>query len=719
VHFVGIGGVGMSCIARIYLARRIPVSGSDVRENREVVACGRWGRRSTSERRREPGRRRHRGGVLGDPPEQPEVVEAVRRKLPVLPRAAALAAAMVGRRSVAVAGTHGKTTTTSMLTVALQHSGADPSFAIGGNLNESGANAHDGTGDVFVAEADESDGSFLLYSPTVAIVTNVEADHLDHYGTADAVDTAFLAFADRIETGGALVACADDAGARRVVDHARAAGTTVHTYGESPDADVRITDLELLATGVRFGLVARGRRLGVVGLAVPGRHNALNAAAAFTAGAALGFNSSDLRTGLERFTGTRRRFELKGTAGGVRVYDDYAHHPTEIDAILQTARSVAGGPSCGGRLPAAPLQPYRRLPGGVRSVPGPCRRGGRDGGLRLGGARAAGDHRGSGGGGRPAATGSGGVRAVLVAGRGQLARRAMPGDVVLTLGAGDVTMIGPEVLSAIEELGEDAAGDATAAGGVARVSRSPSGATLLRPVEPARAPERRRLRRILLLAALLAVVAAAVWVVGSSSILGLRDVRVEGTRTLRPAQVAALVDVPRGTPLVRVDTAAVSARVGALALVAHVEVTRSLPGTLVVTVRERTPVAVQEDAGRFRLLDRDGVAYANVAKPPKGMTRIQARADSPPGTLRDTVGVVLALPPALRNQVLAVTATSPNAIGLRLRGGRIVVWGGAVESPKKALVLQALLRQKARVYDVSAPDTPHHPRLTRGGRASG
>ena len=181
VHFVGIGGVGMSCIARIYLARRIAVSGSDGRENREFVAL------------RALGARVHLGNAgenLGDAdtvvvstairPGNPEVAEAIRRSLPVLPRAAALAAAMVGRRSVAVAGTHGKTTTTSMLTVALQHCGADPSFAIGGNLNESGANAHDGTGDVFVAEADESDGSFLLYAPTVAVVTNVEADHLDH-----------------------------------------------------------------------------------------------------------------------------------------------------------------------------------------------------------------------------------------------------------------------------------------------------------------------------------------------------------------------------------------------------------------------------------------------------------------------------------------------------------------------------------------------------------
>ena len=186
----------------------------------------------------------------------PELVEARRRGLRVLPRAGALASVMVGRRAVAVAGTHGKTTTTSMLTVALQHCGADPSFAIGGNLNESGANAHDGTGDVFVAEADESDGSFLLYSPTAAVVTNVEADHLDHYGTAEAVEEAFDDFADRVEPGGFLVVCADDPGAVRLAASAREAGIDVRTYGVDPDADLRMVDLVTRGLGSSFEAVA-------------------------------------------------------------------------------------------------------------------------------------------------------------------------------------------------------------------------------------------------------------------------------------------------------------------------------------------------------------------------------------------------------------------------------------------------------------------------------
>src|SRR3954470_7086946 len=222
----------MSGIARILLARGIAVSGSDARESRTVTAL------------RALGATVHIGHAAANVsaadtvvvsgairPDNPELVEARARGLLVLPRAAALAAVMAGRRAIAVAGTHGKTTTTSMLTVALQHCGADPSFAIGGSLNESGANAHDGTGDVFVAEADESDGSFLLYTPHAAIVTNVEADHLDHYGTAAAVDEAFVRFSGRIEPGGFLVVCADDPGAHKLGQVAAAAGVDVRTYG--------------------------------------------------------------------------------------------------------------------------------------------------------------------------------------------------------------------------------------------------------------------------------------------------------------------------------------------------------------------------------------------------------------------------------------------------------------------------------------------------------
>ena len=244
VHFIGIGGAGMSGIARIMLARGLPVSGSDAKDSVTLAALRALGATVHVG---------HAAANVGDADTvvvstaireaNPELVEARRRGLRVLHRAGALASVMVGRRAVAVAGTHGKTTTTSMLTVALQHCGADPSFAIGGNLNESGANAHNGSGDVFVAEADESDGSFLLYSPTAAVVTNVEPDHLDHYGTAEAVEKAFDAFARRVEPGGFLVACADDPGAVRLAESARERRRRRPHLRRRPDADLRMVDL--------------------------------------------------------------------------------------------------------------------------------------------------------------------------------------------------------------------------------------------------------------------------------------------------------------------------------------------------------------------------------------------------------------------------------------------------------------------------------------------
>jgi UDP-N-acetylmuramate--alanine ligase len=449
VHFVGIGGAGMSGIARIMLARGVPVSGSDAKDSSVLVGL------------RAIGARVH----VGHAAEQvdgvdtvvvstairesnPEVVEARRRRLRVLPRAAALASVMAGRRAVAVTGTHGKTTTTSMLTVALQHCGADPSFAIGGNLNESGANAHNGTGDVFVAEADESDGSFLAYDPEVAIVTNVEADHLDNFHTVEAYTQAFDAFAARVT--GFLVVCADDPGARALGERARARGFVVHTYGEASDADVRVAEIDLTGSGVSFELVARGRRHGRVTLRQPGRHNALNAAAAFTAGLGLGFASGELRDGLAGFTGTRRRFELKGYAGGVWVYDDYAHHPTEVAAVLTAARPLAGD----GRVVAV-FQPHLFSRTRIFASEFGKALGAADEVIVMDVYAAREDP-------EPGVTGA------LVASSVPLppesvtfepswsavpevtAARLRPGDVVFTFGAGDVTLIGPEILELLD-----------------------------------------------------------------------------------------------------------------------------------------------------------------------------------------------------------------------------------------------------------------------------
>ena len=245
VHFVGVGGAGMSGIARILLARGVTVSGSDAKQSRELEALRALGADVHVG---------HRAEQVADADtvvvstairdSNEEVVEAVARGLRVLRRAEALAAVMADRRGVAVAGTHGKTTTTSMLTVALQHAGADPSFAIGGNLNDSGVNAHNGSGELFVAEADESDGSFLLLSPYAGIVTNVEPDHLDHYGTAAAVEAAFAEFAGTIDPAGFLVTCADDPAPGGWLTAARD-GLRVTTYGESAGADLRIENLRL------------------------------------------------------------------------------------------------------------------------------------------------------------------------------------------------------------------------------------------------------------------------------------------------------------------------------------------------------------------------------------------------------------------------------------------------------------------------------------------
>ncbi|MGH3388142.1 MAG: UDP-N-acetylmuramate--L-alanine ligase [Actinomadura sp.] len=447
VHFVGIGGAGMSGIARIMLARGLPVSGSDAKDSVTLAALRALGATVHVGHAAE-----HVAGAdtvvvsTAIRPRNPELLEAERLGLRVVHRAGALASVMAGRRAVAVAGTHGKTTTTSLLTVAIQHCGADPSFAIGGNLNESGANAHNGSGDVFVAEADESDGSFLLYSPHAAVVTNVEPDHLDHYGTPEAVSEAFDSFVDRIAYDGFLVTCADDPGAQRLAVGARAKGLDLRTYGESPDADLRVVDLVTKGLGSSFEPVARGRRLGRVELRLPGRHNALNAAAALAVGIGLGFPAERLREGLASFTGTRRRFEHKGSVAGVRVFDSYAHHPTELAADLVAARDVADG----GRVVVV-FQPH--LFSRTRFFAA-------DFGRALGLADevvvmdvyAARED--------PVP----GVTGALVAAAVQLppqqvvfepswssvadhvADRAKPGDVVLTCGAGDVTMIGPEVL---------------------------------------------------------------------------------------------------------------------------------------------------------------------------------------------------------------------------------------------------------------------------------
>ncbi len=343
VHIIGIGGSGMSGIARILVEQGVRVSGSDAKDSRRLTALSALGVRTHIG---------HDGRQLGDartvvfstaiPADNPERVQAAASGLRVLNRAQALAIIMDGMRGVAVAGTHGKTTTTSMLTVALQQCGADPSFVIGSELNESGSNAHLGTGDTFVVEADESDGAFLALPAIAGIVTNVEADHLNHWGTFEAIEQAFAQFARRIgDRGGVLVCCADDPGAARLAERATTDGVRTVTYGLSPDADYCITDARLVDRGWQFTVSAKGESWSLH-LLVPGRHNALNATAALVTGIELGFEAAPLIDGLEQFSGTRRRFDFKGDVQGVRIFDDYAHHPTEIAATLRAAREVVG-----------------------------------------------------------------------------------------------------------------------------------------------------------------------------------------------------------------------------------------------------------------------------------------------------------------------------------------------------------------------------------------
>ena len=452
VHFVGIGGVGMSGIARILLARGVPVSGSDAKESRTVVAL------------RALGATVHVGHApenLGDArtvvvstairENNPELVESRRRGLKVLPRAAALAAVMAGRHRVAVAGTAGKTSTTSMLTVVAQVCGVDPSFAIGGDLNESGSNAHHGSGNLFVAEADESDGSFLLLSPDAAVVTNVEVDHLDQHGTAEAYAQVFQQFVTRITPGGFLVVCADDPGARLLAEYARALPLRVRSYGEAPDADLRLADIRVGQDGTRYQAFHGGTPLGEVRIVVPGRHMALNSAAALLSALELGLPVGRVVEGLAAYQGVHRRFELRGTVGGIKVYDDYAHHPSKVTAQLRAARAVVGG----GRLVVA-FQPH--LYSRTRAFAPEF---GRALGLadevvvmEVYGARE--DP-------IPGVTGATVAAEVPLPPERvcfepswskvvtELARRAQPGDMVITMGAGDVTMIGPEVLAVLNE----------------------------------------------------------------------------------------------------------------------------------------------------------------------------------------------------------------------------------------------------------------------------
>ena len=353
LHFIGIGGAGMSGLARIALSHGITVSGSDAKDSTVLSALGALGAEVHAS---------HLAQQVDGADfvifstainqNNVELIRAHELKLPILTRAQALATLMSNSRSIAVAGTHGKTTTSSMLTVALQACGLDPSFAIGGTLTSSGSNAHRGTGELFVAEADESDGSFIEYRPFAAIVTNVEHDHVDYFATEADVTQAFADFAATIAKDGYLIYCADDSGSAHLASSV--ADLKLISYGTSVGAELFIDSINLLPLGSTARILWKGRAIGNLSLQVPGLHNVLNAGAALAMGLTLGAPAAEMLTGLASFHGTGRRFELKATIHGIRIVDDYGHHPTEIQVTLSAAKRYAGD----GRLIVI-FQPHR------------------------------------------------------------------------------------------------------------------------------------------------------------------------------------------------------------------------------------------------------------------------------------------------------------------------------------------------------------------------
>ncbi|MGH1562686.1 UDP-N-acetylmuramate--L-alanine ligase [Mumia sp. DW29H23] len=452
VHLVGIGGAGLSAIARIMLERGIAVQGSDAADSPLLRALERDGATVTVGQAAD-----NLAGAdtviatTAVREDNPEIVAALERGLRLYPRSAGLQSVMIGRDVVAVAGTHGKTTTTSMLTTALVQAGLDPSYAIGAPVASLGTNAHAGAGRWFVAEADESDGAFLVYEPYGAVVTNVDADHLDVWGTPEAYERAFAQFVDRVAADGFVVLCVDDPGAATLARRAEERGLRVVRAGLGEGTDLRGTDLTTEGGGTAFTVVRAGKTLGRVTLQVPGEHYVVDALGALGAALECGASFEDAAAGLAAYGGASRRMELVGSAAGVRVYDSYAHHPVEIAGDLQAARALSGE----GRVVVA-FQPH--LVSRTRIF-----------GAAMGEALSAADEvvvtdiylaREDA---DPEVTSAlvrdtvrlpadrvhaGDPLDVLDA---QLAALARPGDLVLLLGAGDITTVGPRLAARLEE----------------------------------------------------------------------------------------------------------------------------------------------------------------------------------------------------------------------------------------------------------------------------
>jgi UDP-N-acetylmuramate--alanine ligase len=341
VHFVGIGGVGMSGIAQVLLNLGHHVSGSDSAESETTRRLSRLGAQVSYGHHAEAVHAGVDVVVISSAVKysNPEIVQARALKVPVIPRAEMLAELMRMKWGVAVAGTHGKTTTTSLIAAILGRAGLDPTVVIGGKVHALGTNAQLGTGDLMVTEADESDGTFLLLSPTIAVVTNIDPEHLDYYGDMERVRSAYLEFMNRVPFFGAAVLCLDDTTIRALVPQVR---KRVITYGTTPEADFVARELSVHGMETRFEVAHHGSVLGEVMVRLPGRHQALNALAALAAASELEVDFDAARQALAEFGGIHRRFEVCGKIGGIMVVSDYGHHPAEIRATLQAAREGFG-----------------------------------------------------------------------------------------------------------------------------------------------------------------------------------------------------------------------------------------------------------------------------------------------------------------------------------------------------------------------------------------
>lgn len=447
VHFIGIGGAGLSAIARLMSQRGIAVSGSDANDSavlRALLAEG-----IDAKVGHDASRLVEVDTVIASTAvreDNPEIIEAQRRGLRLWPRSAGLQSVLASTRAIAVAGTHGKTTTTAMLTCALRGAGADPSFAIGAEVPSLATNAAVGTSDVLIAEADESDGAFLVYTPHGVVVTNVDADHLDQWGTVEAYDAAFAEFVGHASAFAVLNA--DDPGALGLADSVPA-GVELLTTGFSPAAGLRGSDLRVRGDGTSFSVCLNSGPAVDVQLAVPGEHYAVDALLALGAGHLLGHDLQALAQGLASYTGAARRMQLLGDAGGVLVYDSYAHHPTEIAADLAAARAIAGDrrlvvayqPHLVSRTRIHGTEMGRALSVADEVVVADLYLAREDPDPEVTSALVVDAVAGT-----PASLG-GPVADLHRVLRGVL----MPGDMLLTLGAGDITEVGPRVLAELEQ----------------------------------------------------------------------------------------------------------------------------------------------------------------------------------------------------------------------------------------------------------------------------